>query len=612
MAKGKAEKFIFLSITVLFFLGSAFLIDVKHYRLKLLVMELAATALIVFFLLRAAFSREKIILMKSSLDRWVWFYFGYVILRYAFYQDKGLSQMEIEKNVLCVGLYCGFSQTVIRGDIKSVLKIFSLSAVLVAAYGLWQNFGTPLLWFLVPRISPPYATFGNQNFFAAYLVITLPFLFLLLTDKNFVLKTAGALGLVVYALDLIYIKSRGGILSALFGVFVFFIARSKGRLKLERVLAAVANKIRRVKTKAVLLKKQKEILLSVVAKCAEIAAKKSVMRYLKVFSIAVVVLFAGWAGYKTRSFWLRDTSRLFIWRDTIVMAIKNPLGVGPGAFAASFPKYASEKLKKIYPQKKYIVNFAHNEYLEIFAELGAPGLLLFLVLIFVFFRTAKNPYLIASAAGILFHNFFSVNMRFIISAGFLYVVFALAASETAEKVRIKMNAVKRGFLLLLAAGIPFYFVPRIFKPIKAYKETAREPDFFENIKQGKIARLESILVHRPDDYDILYKLGWFYAKKKDWRKASDYFLRAAKIRPTAGLWNNIGNIFFETGNRSRAIECYKNALRINPDLTDARFNLGYTYFYEGKLGAAAVCFNEVLKKDKNNAKALMMLQKMKE
>jgi len=95
-------------------------------------------------------------------------------------------------------------------------------------------------------------------------------------------------------------------------------------------------------------------------------------------------------------------------------------------------------------------------------------------------------------------------------------------------------------------------------------------------------------------------------------RAVNYFLKAAQIKPQAGTWNNIGNIFFETGNRQKAIEAYKKAIEINPNLVDAYFNMGYTYFYMGKLPQAAKCFEEVLKRDPNNVKAKVMLEKMKE
>ncbi|MCD6312168.1 MAG: tetratricopeptide repeat protein [Elusimicrobia bacterium] len=537
----------------------------KHYRLKLLALETGALVFLSAVLFSASL-KAKIMFRKNILDKWVLFYFLYVLVRYFLFPDKNIARMEMEKNLLCAGLFFGAGQFIIPSETQAIRKIFSVTALLAAIYGLWQNFGTPIGPMRVPKISPPYATFGNQNFFAAYLVIALPFVLELFNDKKLLWKIFAAAGVTVFALDFYYIGSRGGILAASFGAALWFYLRH-------------ARKIKHIK---------KIVFIGFLAALCVIYAK--------------------------RSFWMRQTTRLLIWRDTLVMAVKNPLGVGPGAFAVSFPDYASDALKKIYPQKKNIVNFAHNEYLEIFAELGLPGIVLFMIILFSFFKNCRNPVYVSAAAGVLIHNLFSVNMRYIITAAMLYFIFALFKAENFEKRKISFDAsmFKRLLPALVSAGLIVFFVPKMIMPIRALKATSAEPDFHEKVEGGKIMSLKRKLAENSGDYDALYKLGWFYAKEKNWKPAADAFIKAVKIKPSPGLWNNIGNIFFETGNRPRAIEAYKNALALNPDMVDSHFNLGYTYFYEGRLKEAAAEFREVLKRDKNNAKAIMMMAKMKE
>jgi len=553
----------FWALIIAFFFATAIFIDVKHYRLKLLALE---TGVLVFMscFLASTVIKGKFLWKRNVLDKWVLFYFVYVLARYAVFRDKNVARMEIEKNILCFGVYFVFSQFIAANDVKKIIKIYVASAVMIALYGLWQNFGTPVMWFRVPKISPPYATFGNQDFFAAYLVIAAPLLLVLLIGKSIFWKMFGAAGIIIFALDFYYINSRGGILSVFVSAVVFMITKYGARIKQMRI-----------------------ILLG-------------------------VIIAASVAGYAKRSFWLRDTQRLLIWRDTAVMAFKNPFGVGPGAFASNFPSYASEALKNVYPQKKFIVNFAHNEYLEIFAELGAPGLILFFILVITFFRECRSPYFLAAAAGILTNNLFSVDMRFIISAAFLYIIFALYRSSSSKEIEIDLKGSLRAAPAVVAIGSVLFFTPKMLMPFRALAETSSEADFYEDVKRDEISELEKELSAKPRDYDILYKLGWLCAKKKDYRKAINYFMSASEVRPTAGLWNNIGNIFFETGGRENAINAYKNAISLNPDLVDSRFNLGYVYFYEGRLKEASECFREVLVRDKNNAKAIMMLGKMKE
>ncbi|MBA3065371.1 tetratricopeptide repeat protein [bacterium] len=553
------------ALYIAFFLSVAFLIDVRHYRLKLLALESGALIFLAAVLFNATI-KAKIMWRKNVLDKWVLFYFLYVLARYLVFGDKNIARMEMEKNLLCAGLFFGAGQFILPSETSSIRKIFSVTALLVAIYGLWQNFGTPIGAMRVPKISPPYATFGNQNFFAAYLVIALPFVLALFGDKKLLWKIFAAAALAVFALDFYYINSRGGYVGAFTGIAVY-------------MFVIYRKKIPRIKT-----------------------------------IILALCVVAATGGYMTRAFWMRDMGRLLIWRDTLVMAVKNPLGVGPGAFAVSFPNYASEELKKIYPQKKNIVNFAHNEYLEIFAELGLPGIILFLMIVVTFFRNVTSPCYTAAAAGILANNLFSVNMRFIITAAMLYFIFALFRSENSKNKEISFggNYFERLLPVLAAAVMLGFFIPKMLMPFRALKATSAEPDFHEAVEDGKIIALNASLAENPENYDTLYNLGWLYAKEKKWQKAADAFIKAVKIRPTPGLWNNIGNIFFETGNRPKAIEAYKNALSLNPEMVDSHFNLGYTYFYEGRLKDAAAEFREVLKRDKNNAKAIVMMEKMKE
>ena len=74
--------------------------------------------------------------------------------------------------------------------------------------------------------------------------------------------------------------------------------------------------------------------------------------------------------------------------------------------------------------------------------------------------------------------------------------------------------------------------------------------------------------------------------------------------------NNLGNIYFTTGQRSAAIYFWEKSLEIKPDQIDARFNLGYAYYMEGKLKEAAEHLKKVLEQDPKNAKARIVLEKM--
>jgi O-antigen ligase len=115
------------------------------------------------------------------------------------------------------------------------------------------------------------------------------------------------------------------------------------------------------------------------------------------------------------------------------------VGTGYGTYHVEFPAYASDELKRVFPQDQRIVNDAHNEYLQILAETGVAGFAVFLLLLAsVYLPAARNlrrlaesdrilyAGLLTGALAILFQNFLSVDMRFIVSS--VYVFLAVFSS----------------------------------------------------------------------------------------------------------------------------------------------------------------------------------------
>ncbi|MEM7052171.1 MAG: tetratricopeptide repeat protein [Acidobacteriota bacterium] len=86
-------------------------------------------------------------------------------------------------------------------------------------------------------------------------------------------------------------------------------------------------------------------------------------------------------------------------------------------------------------------------------------------------------------------------------------------------------------------------------------------------------------VERPEDPELLLNLGSSYFQMGDFEKARDAFAGAVfagdpEVR-FQGLYS-LGNTAFRQGRLEDAVELYKQALEINPDDEDAKFNLEYT------------------------------------
>jgi O-antigen ligase len=79
---------------------------------------------------------------------------------------------------------------------------------------------------------------------------------------------------------------------------------------------------------------------------------------------------------------LRGGARLLIWRDSLKLAMNQPLtGLGPETFSLRFPQYESEDLARAYPD--FYHESPHNILIDELTAKGVPGLLLFLAFVLV-------------------------------------------------------------------------------------------------------------------------------------------------------------------------------------------------------------------------------------
>ncbi len=84
----------------------------------------------------------------------------------------------------------------------------------------------------------------------------------------------------------------------------------------------------------------------------------------------------------------------------------------------------------------------------------------------------------------------------------------------------------------------------------------------------------------PDFYRYNIDLGIKAAKLKLWKEALYRFKRAVELKPTAEAYNNLAVAYEALGDFKRAEECYKKALKLEPNNTKIRAN--YAIFLELK------------------------------
>ncbi|MCB4791302.1 MAG: tetratricopeptide repeat protein [Elusimicrobia bacterium] len=573
-------------ITFLLFLSILFLTplfpDVKLSRPKLLLFE---TGLYGIFYLWLVFSflEAKFFIRRSFVFFPLLVYGAVSIAFYYLSPDRAVALSELKRGLLSITAFFVASH-IIDSELKRkwALNFFVAGSFLAFIYGILQYSGG--IWiFSVPKMGRVMSTFGNPIFFAAHIVIVLPIAISLI----FAYKKPYSRGFFIIAVTA--------------GLFALYLSRTRAAYIgfIFSMFILIFLNIKAIKSKS----------------------------YIFVLFLAIAAAF----GFFTKNIWSRHQAHTVIWRDSLVMWSKSPwIGTGPGTFHIYFPKFASEELKKIWPQNQFIVNDAHSEYVQYLTETGIIGFGIFLWLLSAFYKNSlillkkqegAQRYimsgLIASGSGILVQNMFSVDMRFIISALNFFLVMGIIESFNDtyfEKRELSKNVCVFGVILTIVLG--FFSFKKVLEPYIAEKAVANTPDFFdEKVLEPlkSVAQLEELAQKYPDKASIYEKLGWIYAKEKNWEPAISNYEKASRLNPNIfGPLNNLGNIYFLLNQREKAISYWKRSLEINPGQTDSLLNLATAYYYQGQLKEAADELKKVLAIDPKNQKAIVMLKQMVE
>ncbi|HRY29978.1 MAG TPA: tetratricopeptide repeat protein [Elusimicrobiota bacterium] len=625
-------------LTAALFVALALVPDEKLVRLKLLVFELGLFSFVLLWALRGVWRAR----LEISLPLPLWgvaAWAAYVGLRAACSDYPALAEGELRRVLLCLAAFWASAQAALQPRGREILwRAWGVGTALVSLYGVLQRSGG-VGRLAVPSMERVMGSFGNPIFFGAYLAVSIPLLWALCreTKGRERIFWSVSLGLALAALYLTRTRAAWIGLAVGLGSAVFLSWKRK-------------------KYAAVVL----------------------------LFLVAAGGLFVS----RTKSVWLRDQAHLLIWRDTLKLWLAHPAaGVGPGEFHIHFPSVAGPDLKAKWPPNQFIVNYAHNEFLQVLSETGVLGLGLWLGLFALFYRPffsrrdsgkdgtpvpPKETALFCAVTAGLVQSFFSVDPRFSVSAGTLF--FLLGQSVPPAGVPVKETswnstlvrklaatavllwvsgvvAVERpgagwgvnlgGFYQLRnAAGRPkgsvfpeemrAGFLTRLLHPYAAQRRRASAPDFFDERllhPEQTIADLEALGRRYPSEPAVFEKLGYAYAKEMRTRgadgrpvlrpemadKAVKAYQRAAELDPArAGVYNNLGNIFYTRGDQRRAMEQWAKAVQADPNQLDVRLNLGKVYYLNGRLKEAVEQFRKVLELQPGNDEATVYLKKMVE
>ncbi|MFA6142161.1 MAG: O-antigen ligase family protein [Candidatus Omnitrophota bacterium] len=295
---------------------------------------------------------------------------------------------------------------------KKLVWFIIFTGTAISAYGILQYFGTlnREWWFPQGFLA---STYVNHNHFAGYLELIIPFTIGFILKINWRNTDAGKKGaglwniallpaLVIMMMAFVLTQSRGAWLALFASFFV--------------ISVVYINTIRTNKKAVIVL-----ILIVIIAVSFFYFGKEVVSERMD--------LITGARAPNTST-----QTRLLIWRGTIDLITNSPLiGCGIGDYIWAFTRFRPEGLD-------VTANSAHNDYLEMAAEMGIAAPVIFILMIAIIITSViKNsrvdPLRVGCVAGILSLSLHGlVDFNFHIPANMLlFTVYAAIIMSTSRE-----------------------------------------------------------------------------------------------------------------------------------------------------------------------------------
>ncbi len=581
--------FIVLMVPVIFFTKTNDVFEInKMYVFRVI------TSFAVFMYLIAALYEKKLAFMKTALDFPILALAVSSVLSTIFTINHNVSIFGVYEDyegILTVINYLLFYYVVViygagKHFTGKVIGIIAIATFVVALYGIAQNFHVDFVKWNPETYNPGrfFSTLGNPNFLAAYLVETIPILFILffvLTNKT--RKITVLFVLLMAVLVLFLTKSRAGYLSM--AITVLFIT------------AYTVYDSRKEESELFSHNKPWFIAFAVI------------IILILLFSAKVHEAFGDVATRISRIFieGIDKTPRTHIFKSALKMFMDNPvLGKGLDSFQVAFPYYRTAEYWRLEwngtPEK------THNIFLQYLATQGIVGLSSYILLIIAFFKksfaiftTDKNINKRYMAFG-----FFMAVIAYFIQGLFNYTVVAYGM----------MFWLALAMIILMDTGGSRFYVVDLGGKLKMENKKG-----FFIMLFSSLAIVFSVIFTVYWAADMYFKIGNVIIDgPAGYEKDSlHYYGRAVTLNPQREIyWVKYG-IAFERSSRAekdfnmkkalaeQAINAHKVTLKIN-DMNGYNYNnlaRSYKLYAEvadrNAYNEAVKNYNEAIERDKNNA-----------
>ncbi len=391
-----------------------FIMTIKSFNIEILKLAVFEISLLFIFLY---FLKKNIPLRKNQFDIFILIYITYKLFLIIFHGITFYSIAEFNRILILLSFfYLVLSLPFQENQISFLIKSAIIVSLIISIYGILQFFKIDIYqWVAVRQIVILKATFTRSSstmaqptMLASFLIMIIPLTFykILNTEK----KWFYILILFVNCICLFTTFSRAGIpsLLAVSSLILFLQLYNKFRHDFKKRMISILSFI---------------IIIS--------------------FSISLIILIAG----KKRMADMRPKGKRYeMYMSGINMIKKNLIfGVGPGNYKLNFDKYKTENIRSFKQGRIRRVTHAHSEPLEILAENGIIGFLLYLYIFYIFIKLIfkklwkeKKIYTLTTALSIavfsvLTQNIFSLELRqYIIPIIFVFLFGILIRKKAAE------------------------------------------------------------------------------------------------------------------------------------------------------------------------------------
>ena len=318
-------------------------------------------------------------------------------------------------------------------------------------------------------------------------------------------------------------------------------------------------------------------------------------------------------------------SRLIIWKITIDMIKDKPLfGIGIGSFKNNNQYYQAKYLlnNTKYLKSRMQLLDAHNEYLQIWVELGLIGLLIFLYAIYIFYniflhyikreKNIKNQLIALGLIGgitiYLFHCIFSFPFRIpalgatfftILGLTFIFIKDIIISKKVKEnsilKIIIKKSKYNIIFSMIIIIAIVIAMDCIVIRPYLA--EINYGKGRIQSMEGNYNAALPYLKYGEkldPFNGRILDDIGNIYYKFNEYNKSIKYFNEAKKHSNDINIYRNLGLCYMQIDNYIEAENNLNYAIFLDPKFLEAYFNLGYLYYLQKEHDMAIEQWEKIL------------------